>query len=123
MKRMSYFITCSNAQRLAIWQKLFGMDYLPVLAPRPRWQFVDGREIPAYDLALSQLSQWQRIRLATYTAKRQGRPYPEVLAELQATVSWPVKARDCVVVVEATELRPSPFSLPVAGYGRLALAG
>lgn len=107
---MKQFITTTDTRRLARWQHLFGLDRLPVLSRWTRFDFVDGFEAPCYDLALGELTQLQRDRLACYASRRTGRLYADVRAEINAAVSWPVKAAGCTVVEdEATVVRPSPL--------------
>ena len=97
---MSYFVITPDRARADRWQKLFGADRLPVLAPVARWQLIDGQERPAYDLDLAALHQGQRDRLAGHVAKRTGRPYPLVKTEIDNSLSWPVVAAGCVVVID-----------------------
>lgn len=122
---MKQFITTTDTRRLARWQHLFGLDRLPVLSRWTRFDVVDGFETPCYALELGQLTQLQRDRLACYAARRTGRPYADVRAEINAAVSWPVKASGCYVVEdEATVVRPSPlFVFAREHMLRLAWAG
>lgn len=121
-----FWITTNNPARAAKWERIFGTDQLPVLCAATRWDMVDGQERLCYDLAMGQLSTWQRDRLAAHAARRWSRPYDTVRAEIEAAISWPVTAAGCMVVCEETqataEIRPSPFLLPTGGYNRLALA-
>ncbi|NJN53689.1 MAG: hypothetical protein HC804_02385 [Anaerolineae bacterium] len=114
---MSYWVTVSDSRRAVHWQRLFGTNRLPVLAAATRWDMVDGREVPCYDLALKRLSQPQRYRLACYAARRLRRPYVDVLAEINTATSWPIRAAGCVVEYEEEQatVRPSPFLLPTWG--------
>ncbi|MBX3056915.1 MAG: hypothetical protein KF770_10625 [Anaerolineae bacterium] len=117
---MSYWITTSDRARSQRWERIFGADRLPVLSAAARRDVVEGQERPCYDLALGQLSTWQRDRLAAYASRRTGRPYEMVRCEIEAAISWPVTAAGCQLVCEedmATAERPSPFLLP-AGWGR-----
>lgn len=113
MAHMSEFwITTTDARRAGHWQRLFGSERLPVLHGRARWQWVDGREVPAYDLDLSRLHTGQRDRLAGYVARRMGRPYGLVKMEIDNALSWPVTAAGCELVTEeetAERTRPSLF--------------
>lgn len=126
MAHMSYFVITTDPRRAARWEHILGTEKVPVLCRHARWQMVGGREVLAYDLALSRLSQGQRDRLACYAAKRVRRPYAELRAEIEAAVSWPVAARDCRVVEKSeTVERPSLF-MPIVfapEYNRLSLAG
>ncbi len=111
-----FYITTSDPQRAARWERLFGTDRLPVLSAASRWDVVDGRERPCYDLDLSQLHPAQRQRLACYVARRTGRPYAEVRVEIDTAVSWPVRAAGCVVVeVDEATAVPSPLLLLLDG--------
>jgi len=64
---MSYYVTTSDPTRRARWQRLFGVDRLPVLHPRPRWRVGRGelREVEylAYDLDATRLH-WMAQRRA-----------------------------------------------------------
>lgn len=64
---MSYYVTTSSPTRRARWQRLFGVDRLPVVHPRPRWQVGRGefRETGflAYDLDTARLH-WMAQRRA-----------------------------------------------------------
>jgi hypothetical protein len=118
---MSYFIATSEQRRADKWQRIFGVNHLPVMSSWPRPDLVNGREAPVYDLAISRLRQSQRDRLAAYKAKHTRRPYREVLAEINAAISLPIKASGCYVVEEEATARLSP--LFVFAREQLAWAG
>lgn len=125
MARMSYWITTNDPNRARRWERIFGTDRLPVLSAATRWDVADGHERPCYDLALGQLSAWQRDRLAAYASQRTGRPYATVRAEIEAAISWPVTAAGCEIGQdqETVEKRPS-LLLPVFARQHIAaLAG
>jgi hypothetical protein len=118
----AFWITTSDRQRAAKWERIFGSDRLPVLSTATRWDTVDGHERPCYDLALGALSTGQRDRLAAYAARRLARPYDTVRREIEAAISWPVSAAGCVVVIEeqaTADTRPSPFLLFPDSVGRM----
>lgn len=106
---MDHYITTTDETRLARWRHLFGADRLPVLAPAARWQWIDGMETPAYDLDLAALLDGQRARLAGHVAQRTGRPYPIVKMEIDNSLSWPVPAAGCVVIVDEETAVNWPF--------------
>ena len=121
---MTYSITTIDPKRAAVWENLFNLDTLPVLSATPRWQCLGGHhETLAYDLDLARLSWIQRSRFAAHVAWRTRRPFDQVLVELNTACSYPIKATGCIAVAdsETAQTRPSLF-VPVAGYGRLALA-
>ena len=107
---MGYYITTTDPNRRAIWQRLFGLDRLPVMSPRPRWQVGRGEfretEILAYDLDASRLHWMAKDR----AAKRMG----VAVAELGG---MPIKCGADVEVTEAAvseEWGKRPFVLPGA---------
>lgn len=104
---MSYFITTRNGERRKHWQRIFETDRLPVLHREPRYQEVpDSSVLMAYDLDLSAFHSFARRRLAAHVARRSGRAYGDVLAQVITAVSWPIDANDC----DAADLdRERPF--------------
>lgn len=97
----AYFITTRDETRAAYWLRVFGLERLPVMEKRPRWQALDsGRETFAYDLKLSALNPNQLNRFAAVIATRHGVRYDSAKRELQAMTSWPVAAIGCTVEIE-----------------------
>lgn len=96
---MSYLVTTRSKARRNDWQRIFETDSLPVLHQEPRYQEVPGRGVLlAYDLDLSAFHWFARPRLAAHVARRSGRAYGEVLAQVITAVSWPIDAVDCDAV-------------------------
>ena len=116
--RSIYLIATSDEKRQAIWQHVFGTGTLPVLAAKPRWQAMQGREfdVLAFDLALSELSGPQRQRFAGYLSRKYQMDYALVLNELETAVSWPIPAGTDIVVLEPAE-QVSPLALLLSGRG------
>ena len=103
--RSIYLISTSDEKRQAIWQHVFGMAELPVLAAKPRFQEQQGRAFPvlAYDLALCELSDAQLARFAGHLHRKYRLNYQATLAELQTAVSWPIPAGTDIQVLEPAE--------------------
>lgn len=96
-----YVIQSKDQWRTQLWERLFGLRELPVVTNRARWQDINGRNVYAYDLDLSRLSEYQRYRFAGYIAKRTGRSYTnDVRPEIDSRVTYPVEASGCIVLVE-----------------------
>ena len=112
--RSTYHIQTKDKARARKWQRLFGVDTLPVLSNRARWQPLNnGRMTYAFDLALSQLSQAQRDAFSGYIARRTKRPYDQVKREMDTSTSWPLTAAGCrVVVIESDEEATAAPQLP-----------
>jgi hypothetical protein len=108
---MTYLITTTDPQRRQLWRHLFGKAALPVLAPRPRWQWLAGRpnEVLAYDLDVNALPAGAVSRLAAYVARRAGWPYEYAKAAVQG--GWAVTAVNCRLVEEKPVEKSS--TLPV----------
>ena len=109
--RSTHFITTTDADRRALWLRLFGSEWLPVKSARPRWQ-VDrvGVEVLAFDLDASRLHIMAQARFAGYVARRDGIAYDTALSLVNG---WPVKAVGCIVetaVSETWEKRPFRFA-------------
>lgn len=108
---MTWLITTTDAQRRQLWQHLFGRDTLPVLAPRPRWQWLPGRQFEAlaYDLDVQALPDGALARLAAYVAQRSGWPYDYAKAAVQG--GWAITATNCQLVTNEEPVEsdiPSP---------------
>lgn len=119
-----FYVTTSDPRRLRTWQRVFGTDTLPVLSDRARFQAVPGRvgDMLAYDLDLAALLPWQRSRFAAYVARKYGWDYVTALAEVEGAVSWPIRYRTDLEIVQPTEQkRPSAVSL-FGHTPRMALA-
>lgn len=96
---MSYYVTTADPQRRARWQRLFGVERLPVLHPRPRWQVGRGefreQEFLAYDLDCSRLH-WMALsraagRLGLDAADLRGLPIKagaDIEVETAVSDSW-----------------------------------
>lgn len=98
-------IRSTSQARTALWERLFGMNTLPVLHAQPRLQQLPGvGGVLAYDLDLQALHISARRRLAAHVYRRVGRPYADVARDLETAVSWPIDARGCETAVE--EKRP-----------------
>ncbi len=97
---MTYLITTSDSHRRHLWRHLFGRETLPVLAPRPRWQWLTGRqaETLAYDLDMKALPEGAMARLAAYVARRADWPYAYAKTAVQS--GWAIKAANCQLVKE-----------------------
>lgn len=122
---MTHLITTTNSRRRQLWQQLFGQDTLPVLHPRPRWQWLPGRqtEALAYDLDLQALPDGALARLAAYVAQRSGWPYDYAKAAVQG--GWAILATNCYLAavpesVEGKEKPAEDTSLPAFSERKLA---
>lgn len=95
-------ITTTNERRLRLWHNLFGATELPVMSPRPRFQYRKHRpeRIYAYDLDASRLTEWQRSRFAAYIARKMRVNYATALHLVDA---WPIEASGCRVVESSKE--------------------
>lgn len=95
---MSYHVTTSDSQRRALWVRLFGAEWLPVKAGRPRWQVARGElnetEVLAFDLDAARLPAGARSRFAHYVAAKTGQTYEAALYQVDG---WPIPAAGCVV--------------------------
>lgn len=119
--RSIYHLQTRDKTRAQKWQRLFGLDALPVLSNRARWQPLNnGRMTYAFDLALSELSQAQRNAFSGYIARRTKRPYDQVKREMDTSTSWPLAANGCrVVVIESEEeATAAPQLPPLLSFGR-----
>ena len=116
--RSIHLIQTTDERRQTIWQHVFGIDALPVMAAKPRWQAMQGRAFDtlAYDLAVSELTAAQRQRFAGYLSRKYGRNYQATLIELETAVSWPIKASFDIQVLEPAE-QASPL---VSLFGNVA---
>ncbi len=96
--RVTATITTSDAQRRALWLRLFGADWLPVKTARPRWQVVRGEltevEVLAFDLDASRMPAGARDRFAHYIAAKTGQGYEAALTQVDG---WPIAAAGCTV--------------------------
>lgn len=116
---MTWLITTTDVQRRQLWQHLFGRDTLPVLAPRPRWQWLPGRQFEAlaYDLDVQALPDGALARLAAYVAERSGWPYSYAKAAVRG--GWAILATNCQVeekpVSDAASADSSPASFVQPG--------
>ncbi len=97
---MTYLITTTDPQRRRLWRHLFGKTTLPVMAPRPRWQWLPGRphEALAYDLDMKALPSGAAARLAAYVAQQAGWPYAYAKAAVQG--GWAITAVNCRLLEE-----------------------
>lgn len=96
---MSYYVTTSSPKRRALWLRLFGVDRLPVVSPKPRWQVGRGEfretETLAYDLDVARLH-WMALsraagRLGIDVADVRGLPIKasaDVVVETAVSDSW-----------------------------------
>jgi hypothetical protein len=107
------YIATSSQARAALWKRLFGASELPVLHPEPRLQQIPGVGAKmAYDLDLTALHGFARLRLAAHVARRTGMDYALVSQDVMTMVSWPIRAEGCVLVETAVSERKRPFLLP-----------
>lgn len=97
-----YYVTTQDPARLAHWDRLLGVDRLPVCSDQPRLQETRGGTCLAYDLDVSRLRDGQLYRLAAAVARRTGQSYAVALADLRAQ-GLPVVAADVHVVDERDE--------------------
>jgi hypothetical protein len=126
---MTWLITTTDTQRRQLWQHLFGRDTLPVLHPRPRWQWLPGREFEAlaYDLDVAALHPMAVARLADYVGERAGWPYQYAKAAVEG--GWPITAVNCSTVekekpVEDIESSPASFlQLPMFARQQVFISG
>ena len=97
---MTYLITTTDTHRRQLWRHLFGRETLPVLAPRPRWQWLPGRQVEtlAYDLNMKALPDGALARLAAYVARRADWPYNYAKTAVQS--GWAITAVNCQLVKE-----------------------
>lgn len=121
--RSAAFITTTDARRRTLWLRLFGTAVLPVLHPRPRWQWLPGHqyEALAYDLDVGALPGGAPDRLAAYVARRAGWPYDYARAAVQG--GWAITAVNCRLATESEKPveEDSPASLlPIWGKGMFA---
>lgn len=110
--RSNFYISTVNAARSSQWEHLFGTAVLPALSDRPRFQELAGNGTKlAYDLDLGALNPWARLRLAAHVARRTGRRYADVLADVSQASSWPIAGDDVYVVDTAVSDEERPFLL------------
>jgi hypothetical protein len=110
-------VTTQDPTRRALWLRLFGVDWLPVKAARPRWQVARGElvegEILAFDLDAARLHPMARERFAHYIAQRTGETY-KVAAHI--VDGWPIAAAGCVVeTAVSSEWVERPFTFSRGG--------
>lgn len=120
-----FYVTTSDPRRRSTWQRVFGSDRLPVLAPRARFQALPGGsgETPAYDLDLRALLPAQRTRFAGYVARRYGIDYVTALAEVTGSTAWPIRDGPDVAVVQPEEASSPPPAASIFAWVRAKLAG
>lgn len=118
--RSTAFITTGDAQRRALWLRLFGEEWLPVKAARPRWQAVRGElnetEILAFDLDAARLPAGACERFAHYIAQKTGISYTAAMHQVDG---WPLKAAGCTV---ETAVSSNPMTRPFV-FAREQLGG
>jgi hypothetical protein len=91
------YVKTNDPRRLAHWERLFGLEALPVKSPYPRLQVMpDGRETWAYDLDASRLPDGASSRFAHYLARKTGESYAMALYLVDG---WPIDAQDLTAVV------------------------
>ena len=108
-----FLLTTTDTKRAAMWQRLFGVDALPVKTATPRWrveQGAFGREtnVLGYDLDASRLHWMALERFAAYVSRRTG--YPHRAKEMDG---WLIKATGKEMVHETAESaiwQKRPFS-------------
>lgn len=122
--RSNAFITTSDPRRRDLWLRLFGEEWLPVKAARPRWQVTRGElnetEILAFDLDAVRLPAGARERFAHYVARKTDQSYA---AAAQQVDGWPLKAAGCVVetaVSDSWQKRPFVFAREPIGAAAYA---
>lgn len=103
-----FYVTTTDQRRRAHWMRLFGVDQLPVKAPRPRrqariWQ---PGEVLAFDLDAGRLHWMQRHRFAGYVSRQIGVTVDEALHLVDG---WPIPA-DGVTAVSWWK-RPFAFTM------------
>lgn len=75
-----FLLTTTDSQRRAKWQRIFGVDELPVKADKPRWRVergAFGREVNVlgYDLDASRVHWMGLTRFAEYVSRKTGHEY------------------------------------------------
>ncbi len=90
MNETGVLISTNNKLRREKWQRVLGVEALPVSNHLPREMYtLDGMMI-GYDLRLRALSSLQLIRLAASKARELRRSYVDVLTELKTAISIPI---------------------------------
>jgi hypothetical protein len=117
--RRGYAIRTSDPQRRAKWDRLLGLDALPVVSPWPvEMVQPDGTSGHYYELDARALTAWQVQRLAGHISARcWGISHTEALTRIEQ--GWFLSAENCVLV-ERPETAVSPaFLLPTPRWGRV----
>lgn len=121
---MSAFITTSDPQRRATWQRLFGVEKLPVKSATPRWRVERGEfgreaNVLGYDLDASRVHWMGLSRFAEYASRKTGHAY--TAADMDG---WLIKAtgKETVIndeTVDSATWQKRPFSFwpETAGVG------
>jgi len=118
-----YVTTSSDAQR-AKWQRLFGVDALPVRSPWPHEAInADGVGVWYYRLDPSRMTAPQLHRLAAHVAARQqGVDYVAILDDIRLN-GWNIDGTHCTIQQPTEQERPSAVSLFTGrGWGGLLTA-
>lgn len=112
-------VTTQDPARRRLWLRLFGAEWLPVKADRPRWQVKAGQgEVLAFDLDAKRLHPMARARFAHAISQRHGMTYE---AALSLVDGWPIEASGCIVESETAvsgRWQERPFS-----FGSVVYAG
>jgi hypothetical protein len=105
--RRGYAIRTNDPIRRAKWDRLFGLDALPVVSPWPvEMVQPDGSSGYYYELDTRALTAWQVQRLAGHISARcWGISHTEALARIEQ--GWFVSAENCELV-ERSETAVSP---------------
>jgi len=112
---MVYLIRPTDRDRRKTWLNLIGHDALPLVDPAPRLG-IDGDLV--YDVSLAGLSDMRRARLAAFIARREKRPYIEVLQQVNGG-AVAISALGCELIEETAVSRPDPS--PRRGRGETAV--
>lgn len=98
---MPYIIRTTDPRRRHVWQRIFSKETLPVTERKPHFVFdPEGRQLPVYNLDLSQVLPAQLDRLAAWRSRRDGRDYNIVRAEMSKYVL--IAAADCELVDDSS---------------------
>jgi len=107
-----YYVATTSQKRAAEWERIFGMDQLPILSADSRLQTVRDEVTMAYDLDINALHQGQVFRLASHVARRCRISYEVALNQVETAVSWPIEATEDTYITKAAESVRSIQPLP-----------
>lgn len=91
------YVTTSDPNRLAQWERRLGAHRLPVKVDAPRWQCLPGGDELCFDLDAARLHPLQIYRLAAALAPALGMKVGEARRYLESGASIPIPARGCQV--------------------------